>query len=141
MTYFEIVEYINSLKDKPRNNSNLVILNSNKINLSGNIEKRLIDHITSLIVYRLDVIDQHLVNFILENGNIDEFSLRLVELKNEIEYLKKFALPCFSDDGKNTVLSEINNNVNVIYDDLLSCAEKSSNKDQLLMIIKNNKEV
>ena len=63
------------------------------------------------------------------------------ELKNEIEYLKKLALPYFSNDGKNTVLSKINNNVNIIYDDLLSCAERSLNKDQLLIIIKNNKEV
>ena len=141
MTYFDIVEYINSLKEKPRNNGNLSVLTSNKINLSGNIERRLIDHINSLIVYRLNIIDQQLVDFILGNGNIDEFSLRLVELKNEIEYLKKFALPYFSNDGKNTVLSKINNNVNIIYDDLLSCAERSLNKDQLLIIIKNNKEV
>ncbi len=109
MTYYEWINYFDSLKDKPISDEPINLINNSNINYQGNIRIRYLNHIVKLINYRLN---NALDNFLLKSRTITQdknnLSIELNDLKKEIIYAKKLAsIKYFEEDVKNQLLENI----------------------------------
>lgn len=139
MSYFELVELIEELKDKPRNDNDFNTINQNSLNFSGNILLRFIDKITIFIINRLDKACHKLVESFSNFRPTEEINLELIEFNKEIEYLKKYAnLNVFPNEVKNNITNIIDIKRKDLFDHLLEFSNAISN-DELTNIINSYK--
>ncbi len=139
MSYFELVELIEELKDKPRNDNDFNTINQNSLNFNGNILLRFIDKITIFIINRLDKDCRKLVESFSNFRPTEEINLELIEFNKEIEYLKKYAnLNVFPNEVKNNITNIIDIKRKDLFDHLLEFSNAISN-DELKNIINSYK--
>ncbi|MBQ7104223.1 MAG: hypothetical protein IJN90_00010 [Bacilli bacterium] len=136
MTYYEWINYFDSLKDKPISDEPINLINNSNINYQGNIRIRYLNHIVKLINYRLN---NALDNFLLKSRTITQdknnLSIELNDLKKEIIYAKKLAsIKYFEEDVKNQLLENIKKfglEINTaIKDSYINC-----NDNEIIMLI------
>ena len=138
MTYYEWINYFDSLKDKPISDEPINLINNSNINYQGNIRIRYLNHIVKLINYRLN---NALDSFLLKSRTIiqdkNNLSIELNDLKKEIIYAKKLAsIKYFEEDVKNQLLENIKKfglEMNTaIKDSYINC-----NDNEIIMLVNN----
>lgn len=138
MTYYEWINYFDSLKDKPISDEPINLINNSNIDYKGNIKVRFLNHIVKLINYRLN---NSLDNFLLKSKTIvqdkNTLTIELNDLKKEIIYAKKLAsTKYFEESTKNQLLENIRNFGNEM-NDAIKMSYMNSNDNEILMLINN----
>lgn len=90
MTYYEWVNYFETLKDAPISDNVISIIENSNIDYKGNIKIRYLNHIVEVINYRLN---NALDNFLLKCQRLTQdkstLSIELNDLKKEIVFARK----------------------------------------------------
>ena len=138
MTYYEWINYFNSLKYIPISDNPINVINNSNIDYKGNIKIRYLNHIVALINFRLN---NALDNFLLKQKTINQdpntLSLELNQLKNEIIFAKKLAsVKHFDENVKNELLENIDK-FGEEMDQTIKDVYKNCNNNEILMIINN----
>ena len=138
MTYYEWVNYFESLKDAPINDNAISIIENSNIDYKGNIKIRYLNHIVDLINYRLN---NSLDNFLMKckrlAQNKNTLSIELNDLKKEIVYARKLAsIKYFDETVKNQLLENIK-----IFGDEMNVTIRNSyancNDNEIIMLVNN----
>ena len=138
MTYYEWVNYFESLKDAPINDNAISIIENSNIDYKGNIKIRYLNHIVDLINYRLN---NSLDNFLMKckrlAQNKNTLSIELNDLKKEIVYARKLAsIKYFDETVKNQLLENIK-----IFGDEMNVTTRNSyancNDNEIIMLVNN----
>lgn len=118
MTYYELIVYLDTISNEVRSEKVLDKLNNLNIYLKGDRYFRFIDHLSNLIQDRLDNAFYSLKSKILaKHMNIDEFSLELEDLVNEIEFNIKIAnIKIVENENKEELIKSIYKSNNSMLD-------------------------
>ena len=140
ITYYEMISFLEKLKKAPKDENNIVFLQTHNTYTPGNVLYRVIDHVTNVIRYRLTT---SLDNFTykLKSTKKDEnlFSLEVIEIKKEIAYCLKISNNItIPEENKNKLKETIQNYANEIEDILEESATNVDPTGKLLSIIKNH---
>lgn len=138
MTYYEWINYFDSLKKAPISDEPINMINNSNIDYKGNIKIRYLNHIVQLINYRLN---NALDNFLLKNKTLiqdkNNLSIELNDLKKEITYAKKLAsTKYFEENVKKQLLNNIKN-FGIEMNDAVKNSYANCNNNEILMIINN----
>lgn len=111
MTYYEWVNYFESLKDAPITDNAISVIENSNIEYKGNIKVRYLNHIVDVINYRLN---NSLDNFLMKCKRLTQdkntLSIELNDLKKEIIFARKLAsIKHFEENIKKQLLNNINN--------------------------------
>lgn len=141
ITYYEMINYIEKMKNSPRDDKHIAFLTNHKTHMPGNVLYRFIDHIIDLIRTRLN---KALDNFILKikttATNENAFSLEILEIKKEINYVISIS-KCIDipEENKNKLRQTITNFANEVEQTLENNAKRIDTTGKYLSIIKNHK--
>ena len=89
-TYYEWITCFDYIKDKPRNDSYIDILNSGRLDKDNTLELKLINELTNMIAYRLEKAVNSFNDY-LSSGSVDYngLSLQIISIRKEFVYAKK----------------------------------------------------
>lgn len=138
MTYYEWVNYFETLKDAPISDNVISIIENSNIDYKGNIKIRYLNHIVEVINYRLN---NALDNFLLKCQRLTQdkstLSIELNDLKKEIVFARKLAsIKYFEENVKKQLLDNIKN-----FGDEMNTAIRNSyancNDNEIIMLVNN----
>lgn len=138
MTYYEWVNYFETLKDAPISDNAINIIENSNINYKGNIKIRYLNHIVEVINYRLN---NSLDNFLLKCQRLTQdknnLAIELNDLKKEIVFARKLAsIKYFDENVKKQLLDNIKN-----FGDEMNSAIRNSyancNDNEIIMLVNN----
>ena len=140
ITYYEMIDFLEKMKFSPKDENKLVFLKNHTIYAPGNSLYRYIDHLDDLIRTRLNnCIDNFIAKIKTVSKDENLFSLEIIEIKKEVEYVYKITdninIP---DDNKNNLKESINNFSNEIEEILEEYAADSDTNGKLLSILKSH---
>lgn len=138
MTYYEWINYFDSLKNKPISDEAINLINNSNINYEGNIKIRYLNHIVKLINYRLN---NALDDFLLKSRTITQdknnLTIELNALKKEIVYARNLAtIKYFDDDVKKQLLENIKK-FGLEMNTAIRESYANSNDNEIIMLINN----
>lgn len=141
ITYYEMIEYIEKLKTAPRNDKNITYFINHKIHMPGNVLYRFIDHITDLTRTRLNnSLDNFIDKIKIVGKDENTFSLEILEIKKEIDYLinitKAINIP---EENKNKLKETIHEFSTEVKQVLENNANRIDTTGRLLKIIRDYK--
>lgn len=138
MTYYEWINYFDSLKTKPISDEPINLINNSNLEYKGNIKVRFLNHIVKLINYRLN---NSLDNFLIKSRTIvqdkNSLTIELNDLKKEIVFAKKLAsTKYFEENTKNQLLENIKKFGSEM-NDAIKMSFMNSNDNEILLLINN----
>ena len=138
MTYYEWINYFDSLKKKPISDEPINLINNSNLDYKGNIKVRYLNHIVKLINYRLN---NSLDHFLLKCKTIvqdkNSLTIELNELKKEIVFARKLASTKYFEEATKNQLLE---NIKKFGEDMNTAIKTSymnSNDSEILLLINN----
>lgn len=140
MTYYEWVEFLDSIKTSPRDNKIIEKLQGGTLALDGNVLYRFINHINDLIRYRLSTTLEKTLKNISSNSNINSFNLEIIDIKKELHFcLQITKIPFLPIENKQNFVTSINHFANEINDALLISIKDSDKTGEIAAMIRNSK--
>lgn len=141
MTYYEWINYFNTLKTGPRNEEILNKLYKSNIELQGNILYRFINHANDLVRTRLK---NSLDNILFKLSSIyqdnNALALEIINIKKELAFAKKITqLPVIPDENKKKFEETLLRFANEINDSILTCVSGIDTTGEISLMIKNSK--
>ena len=140
ITYYEMVSFLEKLKDAPKDDNNIVFLQTHNTYIPGNVLYRFIDHISFLIRHRLTKsLDKFTYKLKTTKKDENLFSLEVIEIKKEITYCLKISNSItIPEENKNKLHETIQNYANEIEEILETSAINVDPTGKLLNIIKSH---
>ena len=139
MTYFELVNFLDDIKDLPRNRDIINKLDNANVNLEGNVLIRFIDHLQIFLVHRINIKEDYIFDVLRKMNEIEEFNMSLIDFKEEINYLYCFVnLRFIPNENKKELDKVIKENISIIKDNLLDLVKNFNDSEMLVRFINDN---
>ncbi len=109
MTYYEWINYLESLKDAPLPTEAVDKINNSELTYEGNIKIRFLNHVVDLINYRLN---NNLDKFLLKSKTVGQdknsLNIEINDLKKEIALAKSLAsIKLFDENTREQLINNI----------------------------------
>ena len=139
-TYVEWIENFEFMKNSPRNDLYIDILEKGSIQFDNQLLMRFLNKLTEMIIYRLTVMINKFINY-LKNGvkDYNSFSLEIVNIKKEFKYVLKIAnISVIPDENKKILKEQIIEQANTFQDTIEKQTINLDRTGALNSLIKNN---
>lgn len=139
MTYYEMINYLESIKDSVRNDEMIAKLNNTQIDLEGDRYYRFVDHIAQLIQYRLEKLyDSFRSKIFYQEVSNEVFSLEFEEFKSEVTFMYKLAqIKLLKEENSKELIKSISTSNNKMLDEIKKLYEDNQNAIIILELINN----
>ena len=139
MTYYELIDFLESIVNSSKEDKNLNQLNSFNVSLKGDRYFRFIDQMSYVIKERLTIALDNIVNKIkIENINYDLFVIEFNDLLNEFEYCKKLInIKLIQENNRSELYTTLNSSINNILNVISGYFDNTSNEEIMKLIKKN----
>ena len=138
-SYYEWIECFNYIKDKPRNDMYLELLNKGRIDADQGLILKLVKELTNVIGYRIENIVNEFMQYINSGIDYNGLSLQIVSLRKEFNYAKKLVyLNIFPKNISDELAKTIQTKADQMQDILVNKTEYMDRSGILNSLIKNN---
>lgn len=126
MTYFEWISILEKLKTSPMDYDLLNSLKDKKLNGDQYIHFHFLTHVFKTIINRLDLASENIMKLLYSREfTVDTFSLELIRYKKELKFIDEILnIPIITNEDKNSMMTNLENIINNIYDILERNVEK-----------------
>lgn len=138
-SYFEWVQFLEYIKDKPRNDLYIETLNKGTMDADNTLLLRLSNEIESVINYRMQKELNSFTQYLKTNIDYNGLSLELIKLKKELIFDKKMVnIKIFNDSIKEKLTSNVQKQADTIQNVLLERTKNIDKSGMMNSLVKNN---
>ena len=138
-SYFEWVNFLEYIKDKPRNDLYIDTLNKGRMDADTNLLLKLASEIENIISYRMQKELTSFTEYLKSGMDYNGLSLELIKLKKELVFDKKLAnIKIFNDNIKLGLTNKVQKEADTIQNVLLDKTKNIDRSGMMNSLVKNN---
>jgi hypothetical protein len=137
MTYFELVTYIEDLKDKRITDEEITKINKFDLDYNNDVMVRITDHFINVIFSKLNTIEDDLIINLNSIKTPQELTLKIDNIKESIKDVNKLLKVKYFDEELITYLKENKEKYIESYTNIITNHFKGIKSNEYAMVINN----
>ncbi len=138
-TYYEWIQAINYIKDKPQNDLYIETLKKGTLDASDDVIMKICRELSDVIRYRTEKTISSFMEYLKTGVDYNGLSLQIIKVRKEFNYSKKLVyLDIFPKDLRDRIADLIQKNADRLQETLVTQTKNSDRSGILNSLIKQN---